>query len=260
MNESIIKINKLGLTVNGKSILREVNLRITTGDYVAILGPNGAGKTSLLKCLIRYHHKFSGMIEIFGHSIYSLSQRSIASMISYVPQLNGTTFPFTVEEFVLMGRYPYFSPFATIHQLDRQAVDEAMQHAGVIQFAGRSMMTLSGGERQLVLIAAALAQGAKVLLLDEPTTYLDPMHKSRLYALLQRLNTTLRMTIVLVTHDINQAALHANRMVAMKNGTIAFDGAAAEIMRKDALETIFEHEFTFIKHPENEYSIILPES
>jgi iron complex transport system ATP-binding protein len=258
--EPVISISKLGLTIKGNAILRDISLQVKKGDYLAIIGPNGAGKTSLLKCLMRIHSQFDGVVEINNHSTHMLSQRKLAMWMSYVPQLNGTTFPFTVEEFVLMGRYPYFNPLTAIDARDAHAVHDAMHHVDVVHLAQRPMMTLSGGERQLVLIAAALAQGAEILLLDEPSTYLDPQHKAKLYQTLRQLNETLHLTILIVTHDLNQAAIHSNRMVAMKQGTIVMDGTAQSIIQQEALQQVFNYSFTFVKHPSNGQFIILPEN
>ncbi len=255
----LFEIKNLSLHFAGKPILNSVSLNIEAGDYLTIIGPNGAGKTSLLKCLMRIYSGSHDSIFFQRQSITQFSQKKLARQISYVPQSNDRVYPFTVEEFVLLARYPHLSPFSSISKEDKRIVGEALQLTGTEDLAERQLGTLSGGERQTVFIAAAIAQGAKTMLLDEPTTFLDPKHEAEIYRILSRLNREMGMTIVAVTHDINNAVLNSNRTIILKNGLVAFAGPSGEIMKNKILEKAFEKTFTFIEHPLSGQRIIVPE-
>ena len=243
---------------NEEEILREVSFSVTAGEYLSIVGPNGAGKTTLLRCLDRILTGGTGRIDIFGRRLSDYRQRELARLVGYVPQADGRLFPFTVEEFVLMGRYPHLSPFSSISKEDRRIATEAMQWTDTQQFADRQLGTLSGGERQQVYIAAALAQGAKILLLDEPTTFLDYRHQAEVQQLLARANRESGLTIVAVTHDVNQAVLHSDRVVALCHGNVVFHGTPTEIMRAEVLERIYGTPFTLVNHPTVNLPVIVP--
>jgi len=241
----------------GKAILREVSFSVRRGEYLSILGPNGAGKTTLLKCIDRVLTGGSGRIEVFGRPLARFSQRELARRLSYVPQADGRVLPFTVEQFVLMGRYPYLRPFASIGREDREAVGEALRTTGTLEFKDRRLGTLSGGERQSVYIAAALAQGADVFLLDEPTTFLDYRHQAEIRDLLARVNAS-GVTIVAVTHDVNRAVLDSHRVVALREGAVVYCGPPTEVMQPDVLRRIYDTEFLLVPHPGADLPMIVP--
>ncbi len=259
MPKPVIEIENLSLKISDKLILNSVSLLVYEGDYLSIIGPNGAGKTSLLKCIMRIYSGYDGAIRLLGISQKKISQKNLAKQISYVPQANDRIFPFTVEEFVMMGRYPHLSPFTSISAADRKAVRNAMENTRIEPYADRMLNTLSGGERQIVFIAAALSQGAKIMLLDEPTTFLDPKHEAEIYSTLRRLNHELGITIISVTHDINNAVLQSQRIVILKGGSVIFSDEASKIMRNDVLEPAYDKSFTFIPHPITGQTIIAPE-
>jgi len=259
MSEPIIQIEDLSLTIANHTILHRISLELFESEAVSVIGPNGAGKTSLLKCIMRIYPGYQGTIRFMGKSIKKISQKNLAKYISYVPQADGRLFPFTVEQFVAMGRYPHLGPFTSYRPEDRQAVRQALQITNIEKFSHRDMNTLSGGERQIVLIAAALAQGGKAMLLDEPTTFLDPRHETEIYSILKKLNRDLGMTIVTVTHDINQAVLQSDRTFILKNGTIIFSGSSQEIMQNGILEQAYDKSFTFVAHPQTGQKIVVPE-
>ncbi len=157
-----------------------------------------------------------------------------------------------------MGRYPYLSPFSTIDREGRQAVDEALARTGTRAFAQRRLDTLSGGERQKVYIAAALAQRAEVLLLDEPTTFLDYRHQAEIRDLLARVNRESKVTIVAVTHDLNRAAMESDRIVALRDGTVVFCGPPREIMQPEMLQRVYHTPFLLVDHPTAALRVIVP--
>lgn len=254
-----VAVRGFSFRLGKKEILRDVSFDVRAGQYVSIVGPNGAGKTTLLKCLDRILTGGTGRIEVFGRPLDGYGQKELARRLSYVPQADGRVFPFTVEQFVLMGRYPYLSPFSTVSHDDREAVRRAMEQTGTSGLAQRILDTLSGGERQKVYIAAALAQGADVLLLDEPTTFLDYRHQAEVRELLATANRQGGVTVVAVTHDVNRAVLESDRIVALREGQVVFAGSPAEIMQVDVLESIYGVQVLLADHPGAAIPMIVPE-
>ncbi len=258
MNTLAIEIEALSLSIKGKAILSDVTFRVELGCYLSIIGANGAGKTTLLRCLNRTQEHGTGRISILGKSLDTYSQRELAKILSYVPQPDGRHFPYTVYEFVLMGRYPYLSPFSSVGPEDHEAAREALKTTGADPFAERLIHTLSGGERQKVFIAAALAQGGQILLLDEPTTFLDYKHQVEVAGLLRRLNHDEGITVVSVTHDVNSAVLHGGAVVGLKEGRMVFEGSPAELLESDGLEEIYETEFHYIQDSPTGAPLVVP--
>lgn len=258
MSSAVIEIENFSYAIGTRRILDEVSFRVERGDYLSIIGPNGAGKTTLLRCLNRILPGGTGRVSICGMPLESYTQRALARLISYVPQLDGRALPFTVDEFVSMGRYPYLNPFSPLSGADRRVVREILERTGTLAFASRRVDTLSGGERQKVFIAAALAQGAEILLLDEPTSFLDYRHQVEIHRLLRELNREGGKTVLAVTHDINNAVLACNRVLALKEGAIAFEGSAQELVRKETLESIYETAFRFIENPHSALPLVRP--
>ena len=260
----VLSLRHFSFRAGKKEILRDVSYAVHRGEYLAIVGPNGAGKTTLLKCIDRILTGGKGEIEVFGRRLETYSQKELARRISYVPQADGRIFPFTVREFVLMGRYPYLSPFSSIDKDGRRAADEAMALTEVHEFAERRLDTLSGGERQKVYVAAALSQGADILLLDEPTSFLDYRHQAEIRDLLARVNRASGTTIVCVTHDLNRAVLDSDRILALRPcdaaepGSVVFCGTPIELMQADVLRDIYHTEFLLIAHPQTGLPIIAP--
>jgi iron complex transport system ATP-binding protein len=253
-----IDVRSFSFRIGRKEILREVSFSVAAGQYVSIVGPNGAGKTTLLKCLDAVLAGGTGRIEIHGRGLADYPRRELAKRVSYVPQADGPVPEFSVEQFVLMGRYPYLSPFSSIRVEDRRAVHAALERSGTLEFSGRMLRTLSGGERQKVYVAAALAQGADVLLLDEPTTFLDYRHQAEIRALLAGLNRECGATIIAVTHDLNVAVLESHQIVALCEGQVVYNGPPAQLMQAEVLQRIYGTPFLLVNHPEAPMPAILP--
>jgi iron complex transport system ATP-binding protein len=259
MAHPAINVSALSLEIGARRILNRVTFQVPAGQYLVIVGPNGAGKTTLLKCLMRICPGPEGRVEICGRPLGGYTQKELAKKVGYVPQADGRALYFTAYEFVAMGRYPYLGPFSGLTKEDKKKVEEALTLTRTLSLADQSLDTLSGGERQRVFIAAALAQGAKILLLDEPTTFLDPLHQAHVHELLARLNRELNLTIVAVTHDINSAALWGDRILALKSGEVAFVGTGDELMRNDVLERVYDKTFQFAPHPTTGARIVVPD-
>ena len=246
MTTPIIQLKKLGVTLSGSEILRAVSLSVAEGEYLSIVGPNGAGKTTLIKCMAGIYRDWTGSILVDGKSFGAYDSKSLARLQSYVPQAEGRSNPLTVAEFVAMGRYPYLSAFTTLKPDDYLAIDQAIARAGLEPFRQRKMNTLSGGERQMAFIAAALAQEAKILLLDEPSTFLDYRHQAEVAAILQSACRESGITVVAVHHDMNMAAASSDRILALKEGGVVFCGTPEEIMQPPVLEKIYDTTFSCV--------------
>lgn len=259
MTESIIEIRDFSFRIKKKEILKRISIEVKKGEYLSVVGPNGAGKTTLLKCLNRILKGGEGVIRIKGRDLNAYSQRDLARRIAYVPQANGRGFPFTVYEFALMARYPFLSPFASANAEDERAVSEALSLTGMEAFSDRFLGTLSGGERQKVFIAAALAQETEILLLDEPATFLDPRHQEEIFRILRRVNRESGTTILSVTHNINGAVLSGERIVALKEGEVVCCLSGPEFMNNEILRAVYGKAFLFIEHPETGERMVVPE-
>jgi iron complex transport system ATP-binding protein len=255
----VIQVRNLRCRRGDRDILRGVSLDIADGEFLAIVGPNGAGKTTFLKCLLDLVPNWQGEILLAGTSLRHMTRRQLAHQLAYVPQIPRADTPYTVREFTLMGRFACHSPLASPGLGDERAAEQAMELAGVDALAERSLATLSGGERQKAYIAAALVQQAPVLLLDEPSSQLDPRHRHEVGQLLRDLRTERGLTVILVSHDLNEASLQADRILALRDGQIASLGTPAETMTPERLASIFATGFVLVDHPTSGRPVALPE-
>lgn len=258
MPSPLLDIAGLHLTLEGATILRGLDLAIEAGEAVSIVGPNGAGKSTFLKCLAGIHRHWAGDIRLTGRPLLGIPPRKLARTVSYVPQAQWADMPFTVHEFVLMGRYPHLSPFSTYGTEDREAVEQALTETGTRGLRNRLVHTLSGGERQNVYIAAALAQEADVLLLDEPTAFLDYRHQIDILATIARINREASKTVITVNHDVNAAVRNSDRILALKDGETAFLGTSDDFLRREVLESVFDTPFRFVDDPQSDTPLALP--
>jgi len=255
----VIEVRDLTCWRGERQILRGLSLTVADGEFLAVIGPNGAGKTTFLKCLLQLVPNWQGEILLAGQSIRDLSTRQLARQLAYVPQIPRSDTPYSVHEFVLMGRYACHSPLTAPGHGDRMAAERALALAGIGDLAERSLDTLSGGERQKAYIAAALAQEAPVLLLDEPSSQLDPRHRHEVGMLLRRLQAEQGLTIILISHDLNEASLLADRILALRDGQVAQLGPPSQIMTSDELGRIFAARFVLVQHPDSGRPVALPE-
>ena len=257
LSTPLLHISGLSVHLSGRAVLTGVSFDVAPGEYVVIVGPNGAGKTTLLRCLVRIL-RGEGTIALAGRPLETYRQRELARLIAYVPQVGNWAAPYTVEQFVAMGRYPHLSPFSSLSREDRRAVRDALRRTRTTEFTHRMLDTLSGGERQQVGIAAALAQGARLLLLDEPTTFLDYRHQAEVLALLREANRQTGVTVLAVTHDLNHAALEADRAVALRDGKVAFCGTARDLMDAGVLRRVYATDLLLVEHPAAPIPVVVP--
>lgn len=258
MNSPLLELSGVGVRRGTRAILRDVTFSLERGERVALLGPNGAGKTTLLQGLNRILPGVDGRIRVDGRPLAAYSQRELARRMAYVPQADGRPAPFTVREFVGMARYAHLGPMAPVGPEDRRAVERALDDAEVRALADRTLDVLSGGERQKAWMAAALAQEADLLLLDEPTAFLDPPRQAEILRTLARVHDERGTAILFVTHDLNEALAHASRAVALREGAVAYDGPIDGLLRGDVLRTVYDHPFAIGAHPLTGRPVVFP--
>jgi len=244
----MIKADNLTILLDEQTIIDSVSFNVCRGEYLSIIGPNGAGKSTILRSLCRIINKSSGEIKIFGKSISDYSQKELARKITYIGQLQPNDF--TAEEFILFSRYPYFSAFAGISKLDRDIARESMKITFTSEFAKRKISDLSSGERQRVAIASALAQGTDIILFDEPVTHLDPYFDHQISELIFDIHKKRNITVINVTHNLNDALKYSDRVLALKKGRIVFLKDSAAVNSKD-MSDLFGIEFLSLTNPED---------
>lgn len=242
-------VSARGLTweTGGRRVVGPVDLDVAPGRCLVLVGPNGAGKTSLLRLLTGLLAPSAGHVAWQGTPYRRLSRRQLARHLAYVPQIRPARVPLSVEEVVLLGRHPHLGRLQIAPRpADYAAVHAALERVGIAELAPRPVDELSGGERQSVYIAAALAQEAELLVLDEPTTHLDPRHQGEVASLLARLARDGARTVVAATHDLTFAALVADRLVTLAGGRVTADGSPREILRPEVLEELFGSRFRLV--------------
>jgi iron complex transport system ATP-binding protein len=219
------------------TVLHDISLQMSAGEFIAIAGPNGAGKSTLLGIMAGLRNGHLGSCKLEGREVRNWPRRSFARTVSVVPQIMRVDFGFTAEQVVLMGRTPHADSLFESEE-DHAAVLRAMERTETLEFRRRDIRTLSGGEKQRVIVAAALAQSPRVLLLDEPTAFLDIEHQISLYRLLREL-TAGGVLVVAVTHDLNLAAGYADRIILLKRGYLFADGVPSAVLNSDTIHEVF---------------------
>jgi len=235
---AIIKAQNICVSINDKEIVHNLSLEIPEGKVTAIIGPNGCGKSTTLKALSRIL-PYKGSVTFKGNEMSALSQREFAKSLAILTQSPQAPSDLTVNDLVEMGRFPHRGFLGRGGKDDKEHVEWALAQTGVTAMRNRLLNTLSGGERQRAWIAMALAQRPEVLLLDEPTTYLDICHQLEIMQLIGRLNQELGLTVVMVVHDLNHAIMYADHVVVVKAGKLVTSGAPREIITADLLAEVF---------------------
>ena len=256
----MIKIQHLHFSYDKTPILKDISLSLPKGGFLGIIGPNGSGKTTLLKIIAGLLKNYRGEMTLEGKSLSFLSRQEIAQKIAVVPQDTSIPFSFTALEIVLMGRTPHLKLFAFETQRDVDIALKAMELTEVRHLAHRLMDDLSGGEKQRVIVARALAQQAPILLLDEPTAHLDIKHQIDIHNLVQRLNRDKGITIINVLHDLNLASIYCPEVLMLKEGSIGFHGPTKKVMTQDNIEKIFEAKIYVGQNKDTGQSYYLPRS
>ena len=236
---TVLEAKRIVYSYTRKPVVNDVSLEVKKGEFMSILGPNGSGKSTLLKTLSHIYIPDSGEIVLMGKSLDTYKRKEIAQRIAMVPQDTSLDFEFTVEEVVLMGRHPFLGRFGKEDVLDMDLAYEAMERTNTLHIKDSLITEISGGERQRVFIAKALAQNTSIMLLDEPTSHLDINHQIEILELLKRLNSEKELAIVLVIHDINLAARYSDRILLMKDGEIVDQGSPETVITPESIENTY---------------------
>lgn len=243
----MIRLDGVSVVYRDRAALRDVTLTIDPGERVAIIGPNGAGKSTLLRVIAGLLRPATGTVELGGDRVDRLERLAVARRLAVVPQLPVLPFATTVEEVVALGRLPHEHPVRGMRPGDRAAVAAAIERVGVGHLLGRDARELSMGERQLVLLAMAVAQDAPVLVLDEPTVHLDLRHQVEVMELVGDLNARDGTTILAVLHDLGLAAHFFPRLILLDRGRVVADGPPGEVLAPDRIREVFGVDPAFVR-------------
>ena len=228
--KTAIDVKQLSVTLGDRQILHDINVSVPVGKITTLIGPNGCGKSTLLRSMIGYIHSPRECVTILGKPLQSYSQSELARQMAFLPQVPNMPKDMTVEELVYCGRYPYQTWWKNTAKEDREIVDYALGITKTDHLRYQLIPSLSGGERQRVWIAMALAQEPKLLVLDEPTTYLDINHQLEIMELLKRLNEEQGLTVLMVLHELTQAVQYSRYMAVIKNGHLVTSGETKSII------------------------------
>lgn len=235
--------------------LRDLTCEVREGEILGIIGPNGSGKSTLLKLLGSILPPHRGTIRLQDRPLDSFSRRDLARIVAYVPQQSSVVFPFTLAEFVLMGRFPHrqaggvLGGFGWETAEDVRAAEQAMDAMEILRLADRAISDVSGGERQRAFIARALAQAPRVLLLDEPTVFLDLRHQVDICTIVRRLNREQGLTVVWVSHDLNLASQYCDRLLLLQEGALARLGTPQAVLQPAVIESVYRCPVLVDRHP-----------
>jgi iron complex transport system ATP-binding protein len=254
----MLTASSLSFAYRDRLVLDRVSLSVERGDLVGILGPNGSGKTTLLKTVAGTLAPSMGEVLFEGRPLARWGRRETARRLAFVPQETYAPFDFSVLDIVLMGRYPHLGTFALEGPVDLAIARASLDATGTAPFEARLFSTLSGGEKQRVVIASALAQEPELLLLDEPTASLDIGHQLDVHDLLLRLNRGRRMTMVLSTHDLNFAAATCRSLVLLRDGRVLAQGPTDAVLTSEAIQALYGVTADVHRHPRAGHLTVTP--
>ncbi len=254
---SCISTKNLNISYGNLDIVKDLNLDIPKGKITTIIGSNGCGKSTILKTIARIIQPKSGDIFVNNINIKEQSPKDLAKVMAVLPQSPQAPSGLTVEELIAYGRFPHQKGFGKMNKEDNDIVTWALKSTGIEEFRERPMEALSGGQRQRAWIAMALAQQSEILILDEPTTYLDLAHQLEILKLLEDLNRKQGTTIVMVIHELNNAARFADHMIGVKKGKVVCEGTAHEVMTKENLKELFNIDAEIVNDSRNNKPVCL---
>jgi iron complex transport system ATP-binding protein len=254
-----LSVNALSFSFGDVHVLKGLSFEVHQGEFFGIMGPNGSGKTTLLRCLTKFLPTDDGMVLVGAKSLNDLSPAQMARTFAVVPQSSATDFPFTVFDVVMMGRIPHLgSRLSGETKRDVDIVHQAMARTDTLQFSKRIYSELSGGERQRTVIARAIAQKPEVLLLDEPTVYLDISGQIEIMDLIRKLNKEEGITVVAVLHDVNLAARYCDRIALLNDGVVESIGPPKEVLTPETIQSVYGIEVVIRKDPFTQSVYVMP--
>ena len=252
-----LSTEQLKIGYGDKIIVEDLNLSITKGEITTIIGANGCGKSTILKTLARVHSAHSGVVYLDGKMIHKIPTKEIAKKMAVLPQSPEAPSGLTVYELISFGRSPHQTGFGRLSEKDRRVIQWALEVTSLSSFADQAVDALSGGQRQRAWIAMAIAQETDLLVLDEPTTYLDMAHQLEILQLLEKLNKEEGRTIVMVIHDLNHASRFSHHMVALRNGKLIKEGTAEDVMTSEVLKEVFQIDAEIVQDPRTKKPVCL---
>ncbi len=235
----LLQATNLSFAYDQDLVLKNISLDIKAGEFMAVIGPNGSGKSTLLKLLGGILIPDQQNVQFDSRDILDIKKKALATLISWIPQETHLAFPFKVQDVVMMGRHPYLSALTFEGEKDYQIATHAMELTETRQFAERNFNEISGGEKQRVLLASAIAQDPEVMLLDEPTSALDIKYQVEILNILKRLNKEKGTTLVLAMHDLHLASKFCHRLALLKEGKLVCEGTPREVLKEDILESVY---------------------
>ncbi len=246
---SVLDVDSLSYQYDEKTVLDEITLGIKKGEIIGILGPNGCGKTTLLKNLNKNLKPHGGCIMIDGTDISGITKKEIAQSIAVVPQTNEIRFAFTVKEIVSMGRMPFQESFRGETTDDLEIIERSMEQTGLTELADRYINTVSGGERQRAIIARAISQTPKIILMDEPTLHLDINMQFEVLDLIEELSKKNNLTVVIVSHDLPMVTRYCDRVVLIHDHKVFAMGTPEEVLTEENMRIVFNIDAVLEKDP-----------
>ncbi|WP_425446710.1 ABC transporter ATP-binding protein [Dethiothermospora halolimnae] len=258
--KNIINIENLSFKYTTEDILKSLNLNVSKGSFISILGPNGSGKTTLLKNICNILKPYKGKIFIDNKEINSIKEKDLAKKLAVVHQGTDLEFDFTVYDVAMMGRYPYLNRFQSEGERDKAIVKEALINTSTWHLRDKGINEISGGERQRVMIARALAQNPHILLLDEPISHLDIKHQIDILKLCKKLNNEKQLTIITTLHDINMASRYSDHILLLKDGKIKEMDTPDKVITEKNIEDVYGIKVDLIKRVEDRNPIIVPKA
>jgi iron complex transport system ATP-binding protein len=246
---ALLKLNGIGFRYDGDQVLKNVSFDVAQGEFLGIIGPNGSGKSTLLKIIDGILKAQEGTLHLDGRRLHEFKRSDVAKIIGFVPQDFSMIFPFSVKEIVLMGRAPHLGRLRFESESDCEIARKSMEVTDTECFADRSMNELSAGEVQRVLIARALTQEPRIILLDEPTAYLDIRHQITIFDLIRKLNREQALTVITVTHDINLSSHYCDRILLLKEGAVRGLGAPEKVITESTIRDVYDTLVMVDKNP-----------
>lgn len=252
-----LSLSGIDFSYDNIPVLKDVELKVEEGDFLGLIGPNGSGKSTILRIISRVLKPHKGIVHLDGMTLESLTQKAIAQNIAVVPQETETSFAFSISDIVLMGRFPHLRRFESENIEDLRIAREAMKKTQTLHLAERLITELSGGEKQRVIIAQALAQEPRLILLDEPTAHLDINHQLQILDLLKELNQD-GLTIIAVFHDLNLAARYCKRLILLCEGQIEIIGKVEEVFSPEIIRRVFKADVVIDQSPITKSPFLTP--
>ncbi|MGP4071511.1 ABC transporter ATP-binding protein [Piscibacillus sp. B03] len=253
----MLEIQNVSKHVEGKPIVENIHLSVPKGKCIGLIGPNGAGKSTIVKLISALEKSSSGQINFMGKNVQDWPVKKLAKYMAVLTQEGLSPYPITVYDSILMGRYPHLGFFQRESKHDYELVEKVLQITELTEFRDQMLDTLSGGERQRVAIAKAMVQQPQLLLLDEPTTYLDIGHQLNILKMVQDWQRREGLTVIMVLHDLNLAAQFCDELVLMDQGKIIQIGSSDQIIAKETLESVYHANPEIVRHPKTNIPQIL---